>query len=113
MPLFSCCAECCKYSGQRVLVHCQAGISRSATIVIAYLMHANREPMIEAYKTVKNLRAIISPNLNFMGQLVEWEACLRTGTLDTVGGGGNDNTLCHQCQWKLQEPTQVPTACQL
>ena len=71
-------------------------------------MHINREPMIEAYKTVKSLRSIISPNLNFMGQLVEWEQNLRNSSPDPL-----DCKPCHQCEWQIQEPTQLPTACQL
>ena len=50
-----------------------AGISRSVTLTIAYLMHHFTMPMQGAYQYVKERRPAISPNLNFMGQLVEFE----------------------------------------
>lgn len=62
-----------KQSGGRVLVHCQAGISRSATICLAYLMHARRVKLDEAFDFVKQRRQVISPNLAFMGQLLQFE----------------------------------------
>ena len=60
-------SECC------ILIHCMAGVSRSVTLTIAYLMHRFRMSMQSAYQFVKEKRPAISPNLNFMGQLVEFE----------------------------------------
>lgn len=71
----ACLDECVDFIDQRrqaterVLVHCVAGISRSATISIAYTMKL----------FVKQKRPEISPNLGFMGQLLEYQRAL-TGT---------------------------------
>lgn len=56
-----------------VLVHCQAGRSRSASCVLAYLMAEHGYTFNQAYGVLKKSRDIISPNFAFLGQLVEWE----------------------------------------
>lgn len=73
-----------KENNSSALVHCQAGISRSPTIAVAYIMKNNPSlSLAEAYKFVKAKRSIISPNLNFMAQLWEYEQILhKTRTMN-------------------------------
>ncbi|KAF7697230.1 dual specificity protein phosphatase 10 [Silurus meridionalis] len=71
-------------SGRGVLIHCQAGVSRSATIVIAYLMKHTLMTMTDAYKYVRSRRPVVSPNLNFMGQLLEFERDLNSGVTPRI-----------------------------
>jgi hypothetical protein len=68
--------ESVRESGGKVLVHCLAGISRSATICIAYLMYSGRMNLDQAHDYLKQCRPLISPNLNFMQQLAQFETQL-------------------------------------
>lgn len=45
-----------------VLVHCYVGVSRSATIVIAYLMHSYHYPLHQALSFLLQRRPLINPN---------------------------------------------------
>ena len=63
-------------SGGHVLVYCYAGISRSVTITLAYLMVHCEMRLDAAYKFVKQKKPDISPNIGFMGQLVKLEKSL-------------------------------------
>jgi len=59
--------------GKACLVHCAAGISRSSTITIAYVMVTQRLPFAEAREYVKQKRPIICPNEGFVVQLQNFE----------------------------------------
>jgi protein-tyrosine phosphatase len=60
----------------KILVHCFMGMSRSATIVIAYLMKHKRWNLKVAYRYVREQRPILDLNVGFMYQLIEYEKTL-------------------------------------
>ncbi|ORX95342.1 phosphatases II [Basidiobolus meristosporus CBS 931.73] len=60
-----------------ILVHCQLGVSRSASLIIAYVMRAQRLGVNEAYDYVKSRSGSISPNMSLICQLVELEKSLQ------------------------------------
>eukprot|EP00591_Stephanopyxis_turris_P000643 CAMPEP_0195509238 /NCGR_PEP_ID=MMETSP0794_2-20130614/2229_1 /TAXON_ID=515487 /ORGANISM="Stephanopyxis turris, Strain CCMP 815" /LENGTH=333 /DNA_ID=CAMNT_0040636403 /DNA_START=45 /DNA_END=1046 /DNA_ORIENTATION=+ len=60
-------------SGGSVLVHCQMGISRSSSIVCAYLIRYHGYSRDEAFVTVKSRRPKTNPNAGFWTQLYTFE----------------------------------------
>ena len=57
-------------------VHCQYGISRSASFVIAYIMYKKRIHFPNAFLTVQNKRKKIYPNEGFQCQLSDFDLIL-------------------------------------
>ncbi|XP_063290038.1 dual specificity protein phosphatase 13B-like isoform X2 [Pelobates fuscus] len=60
----------------KVLVHCAMGISRSSTLVIAFLMIHRRLSVMDAIKLVVEKR-YIRPNNGFLAQLIQLDKRLR------------------------------------
>ena len=61
--------EFVRIQGGNILIQCHAGISRSSTMLIAYLMKKNKWSLSHAFDYVKSKRRMINPNPNFMKQL--------------------------------------------
>ncbi|XP_003218549.1 dual specificity protein phosphatase 5 [Anolis carolinensis] len=72
--------DCTRREGGKILVHCEAGISRSPTICMAYLMKMKKFRLEEAFDYIKQRRSLISPNFGFMGQLLQYEAEILSST---------------------------------
>ena len=62
---------------KKVLVHCFAGLSRSATIVVAYIMWKNQLDFLEAIHLIEQIRPKINPNFGFVKQLRMFEKLLK------------------------------------
>lgn len=58
---------------QTVLVHCRAGVSRSASVVMAYLMQYQNYSLHDAFFLVRAHRSVVSPNIGFMEKLGNFE----------------------------------------
>ncbi len=63
-----------KECGGRLLVHCTAGVSRAATVVLGYVIQEEERLLIDAYNYIRHLRPVIAPNENFLYHLALLEA---------------------------------------
>jgi len=64
-------------NGGRVLVHCVAGVSRSTTLVLAYLVRFRGYTLLDSFDFVAEKRRIAWPNDGFYRQLIGYERKLR------------------------------------
>lgn len=71
-------------NNNRIMVHCEMGVSRSSSFVLVYLMKYRKMRLCEAYQHVKKCREIIHPNPGFFKQLIEFEKTLYGQTSDKV-----------------------------
>ncbi|KAM9307802.1 dual specificity protein phosphatase 22 [Gastrophryne carolinensis] len=62
----------CRLKGEGCLVHCLAGVSRSVTLVVAYVMTVTNLEWEEALAAVKGARTCANPNMGFQRQLEEF-----------------------------------------
>jgi len=67
--------------GKRVLIHCQCGVSRSASLIVAYGLYKNPSITVQqAYDTVKRRSKWIGPNMSLIMQLQEFRTKLLAGS---------------------------------
>uniref|UniRef100_UPI00358F433B serine/threonine/tyrosine-interacting protein n=1 Tax=Myxine glutinosa TaxID=7769 RepID=UPI00358F433B len=64
----------CLQAGGKALIHGNAGISRSAALVVAYIMETFGLKYREAFLYLQQRRFCINPNAGFVNQLQEYEA---------------------------------------
>lgn len=69
--------EFARSTGGKVFVHCKAGISRSSSLILSYLLKYHDMTLRDAIKFVVTARPIVCPNDGFMSQLIVYEASLR------------------------------------
>jgi protein-tyrosine phosphatase len=58
---------------KNVLIHCIAGVSRSTTIVISYIMKTKKMSFKDAFLFVESKRYVANPNIGFRKQLLRYQ----------------------------------------
>ena len=71
--------ECINFidNSDKIYIHCSCGISRSPTIVIAYLMWKTHSSFTQAYNFVQKRRNCIEPNIGFITKLKKFDNILK------------------------------------
>jgi tyrosine-protein phosphatase len=98
--------------GDGVLIHCQCGISRSATMVIALVMRAAAQSLSSvppevwelkgyqaAYSFVKEKSKWVGPNMSLIYQLLEYERSLKPLNHSSAASEGSSAMADEEEEW--------------
>lgn len=104
----------------RILVHCQHGISRSITLILAYLMQEEKLSLSQALTAVRAQRAASEPNPTFLGELRDLEqslygkvvsvqrlTLLDPGPLDLASSDAQSLSIVQRCLAAANKTTSV------
>lgn len=96
---------------KRVLIHCQCGVSRSASLVVAYGLYKNPQLTVqEAYDAVKSRSKWIGPNMNLIYQLSEFKEKLPKSFLSGPSGWHSWRTMGSGRANPHTTPLNLPTS---
>eukprot|EP00803_Ostreobium_quekettii_P001769 evm.model.scf_2305.1 EVM.evm.TU.scf_2305.1 scf_2305:5508-14061(+) len=70
--------EAAREGGGKVFIHCSQGVSRSAAITIAYIMWRTDRHVEVVLDQMKQVRAVVEPNIGFYFQLIAWDKRRKT-----------------------------------
>ncbi|CEP63123.1 mitogen-activated protein kinase tyrosine protein phosphatase SDP1 LALA0_S07e02894g [Lachancea lanzarotensis] len=99
-----------------VLVHCQCGVSRSASLIVAYIMRYENLPLHDAYNKLKSVAKDISPNMSLIFQLMEWREVLSLPRMQPKAVGRADDAIFPKApgvmlldqEESAHDPTKIP-----
>lgn len=97
-------------NGASVLVHCLAGVSRSVTVTLAYLMHARSLCLNDAFALVRSRKPDVAPNFHFMEQLHSFEGQLMKTNPNRTPLSADSSYMTPDCE-KCPRPTKYSCAC--
>lgn len=84
-------APCNQIMTRKVMVHCKAGASRSASAVLAFFVHSGM-PLADAVRLVRSKREIC-PNDGFLRRLVVYAREVEAQRAAAAGGGGGGGAV--------------------
>jgi len=93
-------------AGGRVFIHCEVGVSRSASQVIALLMQSEGEGFLATYQRVRRRRSRVLPNIGFAAQLQRLERELR-GAGGRPGVAGEPSSLARYLKEVCNAPVEI------
>ncbi|CCK71965.1 tyrosine/serine/threonine protein phosphatase MSG5 KNAG_0I01800 [Huiozyma naganishii CBS 8797] len=94
--------------GKRILIHCQCGVSRSASLIVAYIMRYDNLSLNEAYGKLKSVAKDVSPNMGLIFQLMEWNDVLNKLDGNDSFSNSQSNNDNHQVSADSNMLTQNP-----
>lgn len=91
-------------------MHCLAGVSRSVTVTLAYLMHARSLCLNDAFALVRSRKPDVAPNFHFMEQLHSFEGQLMKTNPNRTPLSADSSYMTPDCE-KCPRPTKYSCAC--